>query len=309
MNILILSRKATYYSTKALKQAALAGQHSVLVVDPLKCTLAIRDKKPVVYAGLKELTGLDAVIPRIGTVGLEYALAVVQHFEDQKVPVLNSASAIMQAKNKFASLQILNSAGLPVPRTVLIRSIAQVKKAVTSVGNFPDIRRDPSFGGPVVLKLLKGSQGIGVILAKTLETITAILNAVWALDYDVIIQEFIPEAGGQDIRVLVLGEQVIAAMRRRAKKNEFRSNIHCGGSAEKIVLPLLYQKLAVRAARALKLQFAGVDLIESARGPLIIEVNASPGFEEMERVTGINIAKKVINFSVKFARESLSFKK
>ena len=288
MRILILSRKETYYATRALKKAAAKRKHSVKIVDPLKCRLVIESKGPAVICGRKKLTGIDVVIPRIGIIGLEYSLSVVRHFESQKIPVLNTSRSITQAKDKFASLQILNSTGLPVPKTILVRSVRELEKSLAIVG-----------GCPVVLKLLKGSQGVGVVLAKEQKSVAEACRPIWALDYDVIIQEFIPESCGQDIRVLVLGGQCIAAMRRWAGKNDFRSNIHQGGYAEKIKLPVKYQKLALRAARVSRLDLAGVDLIESRRGPLIIEVNASPGFEELERVTGIKIAKKIIDFSVK----------
>ncbi len=278
MNILIISRRAKYYATRRLVKVCRKLGHSVRVIDPLKSTLGIGEQKP------------DLVLPRIGNIAIEYSLALARHFELSGIPTVNASDAIYLSKDKFASFQILKSKRLPVPKTVMLRSRRLLPKTVKQLG-----------GLPLVIKPLRGSQGVGVALARTMKILCAILQTSWDVDHDAILQEYIPESRGRDIRILIIGNKVIGGMRRYAPGNDFRSNIHQGGRGELIKLPALYSALAKRAAKALGLQIAGVDIIESKRGPLIVEVNASPGFEGLEKVTGKDIAKEIIEFSTEFS--------
>ena len=281
MNILILSRRERYYSTRRLVEVSRRLGHSAKVINPLKYVLTTR----------KSSENPDVVIPRIGNVAIEYSLAMVKDFELMGVPVLNNSDSIYLAKDKFVSLQVLKSNKVPVPETFMVRSKSLVKKAVKQLG-----------GLPVVLKLLRGSQGIGVKLAQNITELINFAESTWTLDHDFIVQKYYPESRGQDTRILVIGNNVIAGMRRYPRKGDFRSNIHQGGWSEKVNLPRSYQTLAKRAAKAIGLQIAGVDIIESKNGPLIIEVNASPGFEGLEKVTGQDIAKVIIDFACAMAR-------
>lgn len=291
MKILILSRSERYYSTIHLKQAAKRLGHSAIVVDPLKCILSLESKQSKVYLSRRELKDIHLVIPRFGVIGLDYALAVLQQFELQGIPVLNSSQAIARVKDKLGCLQILLKYGLPVPRTIMARSARAIPRLLKQLG-----------GTPVILKLLRGSQGVGSILAESPQTVDSILSTVWVLGYDIMMQEFINEARGSDIRILILGGKIIAAMRRSGRSGEFRSNIHRGGHGEKIQLPKSYQVMAQRAAKITRLELAGVDILESKRGPLIIEVNTSPGFEAMEKVTGKDIARQIITYALHLKR-------
>lgn len=277
MKILILSRTQRYYATRRLAEAARKAGHKVKLVDPLKYTLVSYklDKQP------------DVVIPRIGNIALEYSLALVKQFELAGVKSINKSESIYLAKDKFVSLQVLQKNGLPIPETLMVRNKALLKKAVRRLG-----------GLPIVLKLLRGSQGIGVRLAKTTKELFAYAESTWALDHDFIVQRYYPESRGEDIRIIVIGNDVIASMKRYPRKGDFRSNIHQGGWAERIKLSSSYKTLAGKAVKALGLDIAGVDIIETKSGPLIIEVNASPGFEGMEKVTGLDIAGKIISFTV-----------
>ncbi|MFC1524941.1 RimK family alpha-L-glutamate ligase [Planctomycetota bacterium] len=291
MNILILSRRKNYYATRRLCQAARRLRHKIEVLDPFKCTIALATRAPRVYCGNKELRGIDAVIPRPAVLGLDHILAVIRQFELQKVPVINNTQAIAIAKNKLGCLQVLAGAGLPLPSTIMSKSAQELEGFINELG-----------GTPVVVKLLQGGKGTGVFLTETYPAARSAVEATLAVGLNPMLQQYIPESKGQDIRMLVVGERVIAAMRRYSGKNDFRSNVHCGGHAEKIKLSDSYKRLAIRAARVLGLQIAGVDVIESKRGPMIIEVNTSPGFQELERVTKLDIATAIIKFVVKYAR-------
>jgi len=296
MKLLILSRDVRYYSTRRLVEAARQLNHPVKVVNPLECILSIDRNRPSIHLGKTKLKGFDVVLPRIGNIAIEYSLAVVKHFELSGVRVVNNSKAIYLAKDKFISLQVLKSKGLPVPETIMLRKGDALKKVVKELG-----------GLPLVLKLLRGSQGVGVTLAKRMNQLVSLVKSTWKLDHDIIIQRYIPESRGADIRILVVGGAVIAAMRRYPRRGDFRSNIHQGGYAEAIALPRLYERLAQQAAQIIGLEIAGVDIIESKRGPLIIEVNASPGFEGLEKVmastipygTGQDIAQRIIKYATK----------
>jgi ribosomal protein S6--L-glutamate ligase len=241
----------------------------------------------------RSLPQYDAVLPRIGASITDYGLSVVKHLEIQGNISINSSQAIAESRNKLRSLQILNQAGLIVPATVMTRSTHGLRSAVEAVK-----------GLPVVLKILQGTQGVGVMLVHTPISLGSVIDTLRTLDQDVIIQQFIVEGAGRDFRVFIVGDRVIASMMRTAPKGEFRSNIHRGAQAKHVKLPPKYHESAIRAAQALQLQVAGVDIIESHQGPMIIEVNSSPGFEGIEKATGINVAEKIIQHMKKQMRRS-----
>ena len=291
MKILILSRKRSLYSTKRLREEGGKLGHQVDVVDPLKIVLRLSEGNPSMLVGGRALQPPRAVLPRIGTAGTIYSIAVVRHFELMGVPVVNRASAIEQAKNKLACLQILAQKGVPVPDTLMSRYPRDLDKLMKLVS-----------GPPLILKLLRGTQGTGVIFAESKASVESMLETIWSLGEDIMIQRFIAESKGKDIRVLVIDGEVRAAMRRIGPEGEFRSNIHRGGVGEPVKLSKAYERVAVKAASAAGLQLAGVDILESAAGPMVIEVNASPGFEGLEEATKRNIAKMFIEAAARTAR-------
>jgi len=332
MKILILSRDANYYSTKRLVAEARKLRHQVVVVNPADCNISIgsthgvygakgstlRSKftLPPVRASLAkggsaanvlyalrstlDLASFDVVIPRIGIIGIDYALLVAHQLEFMGKPMLNSARSLDYAKNKFLSLQILAKSGIPVPETLMLRATNLPNQTTTQTGHNPQSIKDAikRLGGlPVVMKLFRGSQGKGVMLGENLASVESILTAVWAIGFDIILQKYLKETKGEDIRVLVLGNQVIATMKRTPAKGDFRSNIHQGGSVKKVVITEKEKQLALNSARALGLKLAGIDIMRTNKGPLVLEVNASPGFEGLEKITGLNIARKIIDFA------------
>jgi len=291
VKILILSRKRSLYSTKRLREEGQKLGHEVDVVDPLKIVLRLSNGEPSMLVGARTLKPPRSVLPRIGTAGTIYSIAVVRHFELMGVPVVNSASAIEQAKNKLACLQILARKGVPVPDTLMSRYPRDLDKLMKLVA-----------GPPLILKLLRGTQGTGVIFAESKASVESMLETIWSLGEDIMIQRFIAESKGKDIRVLVIDGEVRASMRRIGAEGEFRSNIHRGGVGEPVKLSKEYERVAVRAAAAAGLQLAGVDILESSAGPMVIEVNASPGFEGLEEATKRNIAKMFVEAAVRTAR-------
>ncbi len=292
MKILILSRKRSLYSTRRLREEGRALGHEVDIADPLKCVLRLSHGDPSMLVGVRTLKAPDAVLPRIGTAGTTYSIAVVRHFELMGVPVVNAASAIETAKNKLSCLQLLAKKGVPVPDTLISRYPRDLDKMMKLVG-----------GPPLILKLLRGTQGTGVIFAESKASVESMLETIWSLGEDIMIQRFIAESRGKDIRVLVINGEVCAAMRRIGPEGEFRSNIHRGGVGEAVQLPKAFERIAVRAAQAAGLALAGVDVLESSSGPMVIEVNASPGFEGLEAATKQNIAKLFVEAAVKAARK------
>lgn len=254
------------------------------VIDPLNCQLVIDGKRTrILYKGIR-LPQYDAVLPRIGTSITRYGLAVVRQFEALGMRVLNSSNAIADSRDKFRALQVLGEAGLQVPASVLSRSQAGLPQAIEAVRGFP-----------VVLKMLQGTQGTGVMLLDTPISLESVMETLQGLDQDVIIQQFIAESSGNDYRAFVVGDKIAAAMMRKAAPGEFRANIHRGGQGSTIKLPPTFAKAAIRAARVLGLDVAGIDLITSRRGPLILEANSSPGFEGIEKATGLNLAGAIID--------------
>jgi ribosomal protein S6--L-glutamate ligase len=289
----ILSRKASLYSTRRLVECAARRGHRTLILDPLRCSLTLSRGAPAVfYRGLDGmLPRLDVVLPRIGASITAHGLAVVNQFDMMRVPLVNNSQPIARSRDKLRSLQLLAGAGLDIPRTVMVRDPRQVHQALERVG-----------GPPAIVKVIQGTQGIGVILAETEQAAQAILETFASLGMNILLQEFIEESEGRDIRALVVGGRVITAMRRQARVGEFRSNVHRGGTGAAIDLPPEYQDAALRATEVMDLQVAGVDLLESATGPKVVEVNSSPGFEGLERCSGVDIAGTIVDFAVSFAR-------
>jgi ribosomal protein S6--L-glutamate ligase len=284
MKVAVLSRGATLYSTARLKEAAISRGHEVAVVDYLRCYMDITARRPkVLYRG--EEVRPHAVIPRIGASYTFYGSAVVRQFEMADIFTLNSSDGISRSRDKLRSLQILSRAGVGLPTTSFAHSIQDINGLLEVVG-----------GTPVVVKLLEGTQGIGVVLAETKKAAESVIGAFRQLDANILVQQFIKEAGGADIRALVVGGKVVAAMRRRGAPGEFRSNLHRGGSAEVIKLSPSERSTAVRAAKSLGLNVAGVDLLQSEEGPMVLEVNSSPGLEGIEEVSGVDIADLIVEY-------------
>ena len=285
MRIAILSRNPNLYSTRRLYEAGLQRKHEVLIIDHTKCDLIIEKRNPtIIYRG-KKLEKVDAVIPRIGASVTFYGTAVVRQFEMMKVFTAIESQALLRSRDKLRSLQILSRAGLGLPKTVFTNYSRNVKEIVQGAG-----------GAPVVVKLLEGTQGLGVVLAETDNAAESVIDAFNGLKVRVIVQEFIAEAQGADIRAFVVDGVVVGAMKRQAKKGEFRSNLHRGGTAQVIDLTEEEENAALKAARVMGLGICGVDMLQSNHGPLILEVNSSPGLEGIEHATGKNIAKNIIRY-------------
>ncbi len=295
VRILILSRSRALYSTRRLVESAASAGHRALVVNPLDCWLLCGRGEPAVFRGegRKRLGACDVAIPRVGGAAADYVLAVIDHLELLGVPLLNGATAIARARDKFRSLQFLAKHDVDVPRTIIARGPRHLENALRIVG-----------GPPVVLKLIHGTQGNGVVLAETEEALESIVRTVWSLGHHILLQEYVAESHGRDIRALVVGNRVVAAMRRRARPGGFRSNIHRGGAGEGLRLPPRYERIAVEAARIMGLQLAGVDIVESRVGPKVIEVNSSPGFEGLEKATGVDVAAAIVRGAVSLRAEA-----
>lgn len=285
MKIAILSANPNLYSTKRLMEAGKKKGHEMIIVDHTKCDLVIEKRKPsVIYRGA-EVLDVDGVIPRIGASVTFYGTAVVRQFEMMKIFTATESQALVRSRDKLRSLQILSRAGLDLPKTVFSNYSRDVGNIVDKVG-----------GAPLVIKLLEGTQGLGVVLADNRNSAESILEAFNGLQARVIVQEFIKEAKGADLRVFIVDGVVVGAMKRQGKEGEFRSNLHRGGSAEIIELTDEEENAALKAAKVMGLGIAGVDMLQSARGPLILEVNSSPGLEGIEAATGKDIALKIIKY-------------
>lgn len=285
MKIAILSRNPQLYSTRRLVEAAEKHGHEAHVIDHLRCNIEIEQKGPSLYYGSDYLEGFDAVIPRVGASVTFYGTAVVRQFEMMNVFSVNSSRGIVHSRDKLRCLQVLSKEGIGLPKTVFTNYSRNVEHVVESAG-----------GAPVVLKLLEGTQGLGVVLAENQNAAQSVLEAFNGLKARVIVQEFIKEAGGADIRAFVVDGEVVGAMKRQGKEGEFRSNLHRGGTATILDLTDEEKRTAIKAAEAVGLGVAGVDLLQSSRGPLVLEVNSSPGLEGIERATGVDIAGKIIAF-------------
>ncbi len=287
----LLSRKKTLYSTRRLLEAARAQGFKPRVLDVLRCNLVLETGHPKLFHLGEEVRNLAVAIPRIGASVTAHGLSVVRQLEAQQVPMVNGAAAIAQSRDKLRSLQLLAAAGVPIPRTVLARGAGNIDLLVSQVG-----------GLPAILKLLQGTQGVGVMIAQSKAEVESILGTLWDLGQEILLQEFVAEARGRDVRALVVGDRVVAAMRREAKRGEFRSNIHRGGAGTALELSPEFERIAVRAARVLGLGVAGVDLLEAVDGPKVMEVNSSPGFEGLERATGLDIAGAIIEHAATLVR-------
>jgi ribosomal protein S6--L-glutamate ligase len=287
MKIALLSRNRDLYSTQRLIQAAKERGHSVEVIDVLRCYMNIAAQKPMVYYQGKKLDNFDAVIPRIGASITFYGAAVVRQFEMMGVYVLNSSTAITKSRDKLRAMQLLSGAGIGLPVTGFANSPDDVKEVIKLVG-----------GAPLVVKILEGTQGLGVVLAETQQAAESVIEGFMSIKANILVQEYIKEAEGADIRCLVIGKKVVAAMKRQAPLGEFRSNLHRGGSAKLIKITPEERSIAVRAAQVMNLNVAGVDILRSNHGPVVIEVNSSPGLEGIESASKIDIAGKIIDFIV-----------
>lgn len=285
MDIKILSSNSNLYSTKRLVEAAKNRKHHVEIIDHSKCDIVIEKKNPVIYYRGHILSHTDAIIPRIGASVTFYGTAVVRQFEMMRVFTTTESQALVRSRDKLRSLQVLSRAGLGLPKTVFTNYSKNVKEIVDQAG-----------GAPVIIKLLEGTQGIGVILAETRKAAESVIEAFNNLQARVIVQEYIKEAGGADIRAFIVDGQVVGAMKRQGKEGEFRSNLHRGGTASVIKLTDEEETAALKAAKAMGLGIAGVDMLQSARGPLILEVNSSPGLEGIEAATGKDIANSIIKY-------------
>ena len=285
MNIKILSANPDLYSTKRLVEAAKKRNHEIEVINHTKCDIVIEKKRPVVLYKGRTIEKVDAVIPRIGASVTFYGTAVVRQFEMMHCFTTTESVALVRSRDKLRSLQILSRAGLGLPKTIFTNYSKNVEDIVDQAG-----------GAPVIIKLLEGTQGIGVILAETKKAAESVMEAFNNLQARVIVQEFIKEAGGADIRAFIVDGQVVGAMKRQGKEGEFRSNLHRGGSANVIQLSDEEETAALKAAKAMGLGIAGVDMLQSSRGPLILEVNSSPGLEGIETATGKDIATIIIKY-------------
>jgi len=285
MKIAILSRNPKLYSTRRLVEAAQQRGHEVRVLDVLRCYMNITSLRPSIHYKGEDLTGFDAVIPRIGASVTFYGTAVLRQFEMMGVYPLNESVAITRSRDKLRSLQLLARKGIGLPVTGFAHSPDDVQDMLKMVG-----------GAPAVIKLLEGTQGIGVVLAETEKAAESVIEAFMGLRANILIQEFIQEAGGADIRCLVVGGRVVAAMKRQGKEGEFRSNLHRGGSAVLVKLTPEERSTAVRAAGIMGLNVCGVDILRSNHGPLVMEVNSSPGLEGIEHATQKDIAGMVVQF-------------
>jgi len=285
MRLQILSRNRLNYSNRRFLQEAKDIKVDLSVIDPNECEMFVAPNRPILLQDGREGFVPNLVLPRIGASINNYALGVVTQYEMMGVPVLNGALSLYNSKNKLRSIQLMSKTNIDVPRTIFVRRPSQLSQAVKKVGGFP-----------VILKLLSGTQGIGVMIARDENAIESTLDTLWSLGQDILIQECIEESLGRDVRVFVVGEKIIGAMRRQARIGEFRSNIHRGGIGTAVDLTDTYKELALKAARTLGLEIAGVDMLESKNGPKVIEVNASPGFEGLEMASGLNVARDILTY-------------
>jgi len=286
MKFAILSRSPRCYSTRRLRAAAVEAGHKVKVLDTLRFSMSLEEACPDLYYGGKPLAHYDGIIPRIGASVTYYGTAVVRQFEQMGVFSVNSALGILHSRDKLRSLQILSRHDIGIPKTAFVRDRHDVLPAIERVG-----------GAPVIIKVLEGTQGVGVILADSVKIAEAIIETLQSAKQNVLIQRFVAESKGRDIRAFVVGDRVVAAMRRVAQGQEFRSNVHRGGSTEAIELPAEFERTALRAVQIMGLRVAGVDMLEGKDGPQIMEVNSSPGLEGIEKATGIDVARVIIDYA------------
>jgi ribosomal protein S6--L-glutamate ligase len=298
LKIAILSRNKTLYSTKRLVEVVEGRGHEAVIVDHLKCDIVIEQDKPTIIYNGQIQKGISAVIPRIGASVTFYGAAVVRQFEMMNIPTAVESQALVRSRDKLRSLQILARSNVGMPKTVFTNYSKEVAKIIDSVG-----------GAPLIVKLLEGTQGYGVVLAPTKKAAESIIEAFHSMKARVIVQEFIEEAKGADIRAFVVGNRVVGAMKRQGKEGEFRSNLHQGGSGKLIKLNKKEREVALTAAKVMNLSIAGVDMLQSERGPLVLEVNSSPGLEGIEKATGKDIATEIVRYVEKMVENSKTKKK
>jgi len=292
MRIAILATNAELYSHQRLLLAGEEHGHEIHLINPLFCYMNVAASCPNVhYRGGQPLPHFDAVIPRIGASNTFYGTAVLRHFETMGIYTLNESISISRSRDKFRALQLLARKGIPMPLTSFAQSPDDTEDLIRMVG-----------GAPLVIKLLEGTQGKGVVLADSHQSAVSIINAFKEMHANILVQEFIQESHGTDIRCLVIGDKVVAAIKRQAKEGEFRANVHQGGKAMKVKLSPKERAIAIASAKAMGLKVAGVDIIRSENGPLVLEINSSPGLEAIEKTTQINIANKIIQYIEKNAK-------
>ncbi len=291
MKIAMLARNAGLYSHKRLKEAAEERGHTLDIINTLQCYMNIASRRPEIYYNGEKLEGYDAVIPRIGASVTFYGLAVLRQFEMMGVFPLNESVSIGRSRDKLRSMQLLARDGIGLPVTAFAHDAKQAGAVVALAG-----------GAPTVIKLLEGTQGIGVVLADTERSAKSVIEAFRGANVNILVQEFIKESGGTDIRAIVVGGKVIAAMQRTGAKGEFRSNLHRGGSAKLIKISPEERSTAIRAAKAMGLNVCGVDMLRANHGPVVMEVNSSPGLEGVENATGMDVAGKIIEYLEKNAK-------
>lgn len=291
MRMLVLSRNASLYSTSRVVLAARARGHDVTVIDPLDFQIVVSKGKPSLFVGGVPMPRYDVVVPRIGASITNYGLAVVRQFDLMGVPVVNGAVSIARSRDKLRALQLLTQVGIDVPTTVCARSPSGLDAALDLVG-----------GCPAIVKLQQGTQGIGTMIADSPQAAHSLLETFWAMGQDIVLQEYVRESKGRDVRAIVVGGRVIAAMRRVAKKGEFRANLHRGAKGSGVILPPTYKRAAIRAAESMGLGIAGVDMLEGRKGPRILEINSSPGLEGIERASGVDVAAAIVEFAEEYAR-------
>lgn len=292
MNIAILATNPELYSHQRLKAAGEQAGHEVRIINPLYCYMNVAASNPNVhYRGGEPLPKFDAVIPRIGASITFYGTALLRHMETMGMYTVNESIAISRSRDKFRSLQLLARKGIPMPLTSFAQSPDDTEDLIRMVG-----------GAPLVIKLLEGTQGKGVILADSNQSAVSIINAFKEMSANILVQEFIEESRGTDIRCFVIGDKVVAAVKRQAKEGDFRANVHQGGKAVKVKLSPQERAIAISAAKTMGLKVAGVDLIRSNHGPLVLEINSSPGLEGVEKATHVNIAGKIISYIEKNAK-------
>jgi len=290
MKIAMMARNAKLYSHQRLKEAAEERGHELHIINTLRCYMNIASRRPEMFYNGEKLEGFDSVIPRIGASVTFYGLAVLRQFEMMGVYPLNESVAIGRSRDKLRSMQLLARDGIGLPVTTFAHDPKQTDEVLELAG-----------GAPVVIKLLEGTQGIGVVLADTKRSATSVVEAFRGAGVNILLQEFIKEAGGTDIRAIVVGGKVIAAMKRTGAEGDFRSNLHRGGSAALIKLSPEERSTAIRAAKTMGLNVCGVDMLRANHGPVVMEVNSSPGLEGVEKATGLDVAGKIIEYLEKNA--------
>jgi len=290
MNIVILSKGAANYSTRRLKQEAMDRGHTVRVINYAKCYVTVERGNPIIHYKGEEVRNVDVIIPRISASLTKYGTSIVRQFEMQNVPTTTSSIAIVRARDKLRSLQLMAKAGVGIPKTVFAREAVEIMDVLEQVG-----------GAPVIIKVARGTHGNGVVLAETRKAAQAVMQAFYVEGVSFVVQEFVAESAGVDIRAFVVNGRVVASMLRQSLDDDFRSNLHQGGEGINVKLSPEERRTALKAAKAMGLPICGVDMMRSSRGPLVLEVNASPGFQ-IEKVTGRNVAGSIVDYAELLAK-------